>query len=114
MTMPQPPCVRAHFFVCTNRRPDGHPLPSCGAWGSAGVFEAFTRELARRGYPAGLKVTATGCLTPCQQGPNVVVYPEGVWYAGVTPADVPELLAAHGDGAGVVERLLLPPEVRVS
>lgn len=106
--------IQAHFFVCTNRRSNGHPLPSCGARGSVGVFEAFTEELARRGYPVGIKVTAAGCLTPCQSGPNVVVYPAGVWYAGVTPADVPELLAAHEDGRGVVERLRLPPEVRVS
>ncbi len=112
--MPPPLRVRAHFFVCTNRRPDGHPLPSCGARDSADVFEAFTRELARRGYPSGVKATATGCLTPCQSGPNVVVYPEGIWYAGVTPADVPALLAAHLDGAGNVERLLLSEEVRVS
>ena len=112
--MPQTPRVRFHFLVCTNRRQDGHPLPSCGARGSSAVFEAFTRELARRGYPAGVKATAAGCLTPCQQGPNVIVYPEGTWYAGVTPADVPALLAAHLDGIGDVARLLLPPEVRVS
>lgn len=107
------PRVCAHFLVCTNRRPDGHPLPSCGARGSMAVFETFTQELARRGYPAGVKVTATGCLTPCQQGPNVVVYPQGIWYQGVTPSDVPELLAAHVDGGELVTRLLLPEEVRV-
>lgn len=108
------PRVRAHFLVCTNQRPDGHPLPSCGTRGSAAVFEEFTRELARRGYPSGVKATATSCLTPCQNGPNVVVYPQGVWYAGVRPLDVPELLAAHLDNGTVVKRLLLPEEVRVS
>ena len=106
--------VCAHFFVCVNDRPDDHPLPSCGRRGGGLVYEAFTRELARRGYPAGLKVTLTGCLTPCQHGPNVVVYPEGVWYANVTPGDVGELLAAHAHGTGPVSRLELPEEVRVS
>jgi (2Fe-2S) ferredoxin len=114
VTLPKTPRVRAHFLVCTNRRPDGHPLPSCGARGSQSIFDAFTQELARRGYPSGLKVTAAGCLTPCQQGPNVVVYPEGTWYAGVSPADVPEIVAAHCEGTGCVERLLLPDEVRVT
>lgn len=108
------PRVHVHFLVCTNHRPDDHPLPSCGARGSMTVFEAFTRELAQRGYPAGVKVTATDCLTPCQHGPNVMVYPHGLWYAGVTPSDVPELLAAHLDGTGSIERLLLPEEVRVA
>ncbi|MDQ2800388.1 MAG: (2Fe-2S) ferredoxin domain-containing protein [Armatimonadota bacterium] len=108
------PRVFAHFLVCTNRRPHDHPLPSCGARGSMTLFEAFTRALAERGYPSGVKVTATGCLTPCRQGPNVVVYPEGIWYRGVTPTDVPEILTAHLDGDEPVTRLLLPEEVRVS
>ena len=112
--MSQAPRPRVHYFVCTNRRPDGHPLPSCGARGSESVFEAFTQELARRGFPSEVKVTATCCLTPCQHGPSVVVYPEGAWYAGVTSSDVPALLASHLDGRGNVERLLLPAEVRVS
>ncbi len=105
--------VTLHFFVCTNCRPEGHPLPSCGRRGGAGVYEAFQQELARRGWPPGVKVTPTGCLTPCQCGPNVVVYPETVWYAGVAPSDVPELVAAHLDHATRVERLLLPAEIRL-
>jgi (2Fe-2S) ferredoxin len=108
------PRVHTHFLVCTNTRPDGHPLPSCGPRGGGAVFAAFTRELAQRGFPKGVKVTATGCLTPCQHGPNVVVYPEGVWYAGVNTADVPALLAAHLDGVGDVRALRLPEEVQVT
>ena len=34
-----------------------------------------------------------------------MVYPEGVWYSGVTPADVPELVASHF-GQGVPVRRL--------
>ena len=114
MTNPLPETARVHhhFFVCTNRRPDGHPLPSCGGRGGD-VYEAFLGEIARRGYPHGLKVTATGCLTPCQCGPNVVVYPRGIWYAGVAVADVAEIVAAHVDQEASVARLRLPPEVRL-
>ena len=108
------PRVHTHFLVCTNARPAGHPLPSCAPRGGAAVYAAFTRELARRGFPHGVKVTATGCLTPCQHGPNVVVYPEGIWYANVRAADVPRLLAAHLDGVGDVSALLLPETVQVT
>jgi (2Fe-2S) ferredoxin len=73
----------------------------------------FAQELAQRGYPAGVKATATGCLTPCQHGPNVVVYPAGIWYCGVTQADVREIIAAHLDLETVVERLLMPSSVRL-
>jgi (2Fe-2S) ferredoxin len=51
-------------------------------------------------------VTACGCLGPCFDGPNIVVYPEGIWYAGVTLADVPELVASHMLAGRPVSRLV--------
>jgi (2Fe-2S) ferredoxin len=37
----------------------------------------------------------------------VVVYPEGVWYGGVTAADVPEIVESHLVNGKPVERLRL-------
>ncbi len=108
------PNITHHFFVCTNARPDGHPLPSCAPRGGAAVYAAFAKELAKRGYPAGVKVTASGCLTPCNHGPNVVVYPAGDWYANVAAADVSTLLAAVLDGVGTAEHLRLPGGVQLT
>jgi (2Fe-2S) ferredoxin len=34
------------------------------------------------------------------------VYPDGVWYAHVTPADVPEIIASHLKGGIPVARLV--------
>jgi len=104
---------RVHFFVCVNERPAGSPLPCCAARGSASLLAAFQAEHARRGWPRGVKVSGSTCLTSCQCGPTVVAYPEGTWYGGVSEADVPELFDAHVSGAGPVSRLLLPPGVRV-
>jgi (2Fe-2S) ferredoxin/predicted O-methyltransferase YrrM len=42
----------------------------------------------------------------CEHGPNLVVYPEGVWYSGVTPAHVPEIVHSHFEQATPVERLV--------
>ena len=104
---------RVHFFVCTNERPPTSPLPCCALRGSRKLLEAFQAEQARRRWPRGLKVSGSTCLTACQYGPTVVVYPEGIWYSGVTEADIPELFDAHLLGKGPVKRLLLPPHVRV-
>jgi (2Fe-2S) ferredoxin len=41
---------------------------------------------------------------------TVVVYPEGVWYGHVTPADVDEIIDEHIVGGRVVERLRIPAE----
>ncbi|MCW3060372.1 MAG: putative ferredoxin [Capsulimonas sp.] len=94
-------------------RPEDSPLSSCGPRGGSAIADAFRAAIARRGWPAGVKVTATGCLTPCLIGPNLVVYPEGVWYSGVSPNDVEEIVATHLDRGAVVERLLMPKEARL-
>jgi (2Fe-2S) ferredoxin len=44
------------------------------------------RELLARGA-LDVLVTNCGCLGPCFDGPNAVVYPDGVWYAGLAPDD---------------------------
>jgi len=61
--------------------------------------------------PDGIAITYSGCLGPCDQGPNVVVYPEAVLYSGVTVADVPVIFEEHLLGGTPVERLAVnrPP-----
>ena len=53
---------------------------------------AVQQELIVRGVAA--RVTACGCLGPCFDGPNAVVYPDGVWYGGLT-ADDAAAIAEH-------------------
>lgn len=69
----------------------------------AALQQAVTTHPALCGSVA---VTPCGCLGPCFDGPNLVVYPDGVWYAGVTPADVAELVERHLVAGEVVERLV--------
>jgi (2Fe-2S) ferredoxin len=69
--------------------------------------EAFKVELARRGLKGIVRANKSGCLDACAHGPTVVVYPEGVWYGGVTVADVPEIVERHLVGGEPVERLRL-------
>lgn len=95
-----------HFLVCMNQRPAGHPRGSCGGSGASSVFEAFQSELEERGR-FDVLLTGTYCMGPCDQGPTVVAYPEGIWYVKVTPEDVAELLDSHLDNRGPVERLQL-------
>ncbi len=96
---------RYHVFVCENRRPDGDPRGSCGAKGSAAVREALKEELKRRGLKGTVRANSARCLDACAFGASVVVYPEGVWYGGVTAADVPEIVESHLVQGRPVERL---------
>ena len=78
------PKIERHFFVCTNARPIGGK-PSCGARGAAEVLTALQEGLGKHPELWGkVAVTPSGCLGPCFEGPTVVVYPEAVWYVGVT------------------------------
>jgi (2Fe-2S) ferredoxin len=96
-----------HVFVCENRRPDGHPRGCCAGAGGTEVKEALKAALKARGLQARIRANSAGCLDACEQGPAMVVYPEGVWYGHVTPADVPEIVEKHLVGGVPVERLLL-------
>ena len=55
-----------------------------------------------------MRANTAGCLDACAYGPTVVVYPEGVWYGGVRPEDVPEIVERHLMGGEPVVRLLIP------
>jgi (2Fe-2S) ferredoxin/SAM-dependent methyltransferase len=92
-----------HVYVCDQKKPEG--MPSCTANGSLRVIDALRRELAEQGVAASVQVTTCGSLGLCDRGPNLVVYPEGVWYSRVRPEDVPEIVREHLRGGRVVERL---------
>jgi (2Fe-2S) ferredoxin len=57
---------------------------------------ALNMDLIERGVqPGEVLVTGTTCLGPCEQGPNVVVYPTGTWYSQVKDSDVAVILDEH-------------------
>jgi (2Fe-2S) ferredoxin len=98
--------IERHFFVCENARPAGGK-PSCGARGSGAITTALQEGLGRHPELWGrIAITATGCLGPCFEGPTIVVYPEAVWYAGVTVGDVAEIVESHMRNGVPVARLL--------
>jgi (2Fe-2S) ferredoxin len=78
------------LFVCTNHNASGKP--ACGKRGGEELMAAVQQELIARGVTA--RVTACGCLGPCFDGPNAVVYPEGIWYGELGVEDA-SALADH-------------------
>jgi (2Fe-2S) ferredoxin len=102
--------IRHHVFVCSGK--------SCSARDSAEVKLAFERELTARGILMGQakkgknpkgSIVLTECASVgfCAIGAAVMVYPDGVWYAQVRAADVPEIIESHLISGRVVERLAL-------
>ena len=48
----------------------------------------FKKKLAERGLKGKVRANRAGCLDQCEHGPNIVVYPEGVWYGNVTASEI--------------------------
>ena len=81
-----------YVLVCQN--------VDCKARGSGEILE----ELAERLKGTDVHVKPYMCFGACQAGPNIVIYPEKVWYSDVKRGDV-EAIAAHAKGGPPVERL---------
>lgn len=102
------PKFQRHIFVCANQREEGHPRGSCDPTGEAVLQKLFKKTLAEHGIRGDIvRANKSGCLDQCEHGPTVVVYPEAVWYGGVTPADVGEIVASHIVGGKPVDRLII-------
>jgi len=66
---------------------------TCGrASGSLGIIEALGRELDRRGLGDTVGMEVTGCHGFCELEPNVVIFPEGIYYARLKPEDIPSII----------------------
>ena len=102
------PKFQRHIFTCINERPAGSPRGCCTEKGSADVAEAFKRQLHEAGLRRIVRANKAGCLDQCSRGTTVVVYPEGVWYGGVSVTDVDEIIKRHIIGGEVVYRLVIP------
>jgi len=98
-----------HVFVCTNTRDAEADMPSCGVNGGADLLASLLGERARRGLYREIFITETRCLGICPTaGATIVVYPEAVWYVGVSARDAHELFEEHLVGGRPVARLRDP------
>ena len=85
------PC--SYVLVCQNE--------DCKQRGSAELLESLKDKLKSS---SDVEVRPYMCFGGCQAGPNIVLYPQKVWYDGVRRGDVDDI-AAHAQGGAPVERL---------
>lgn len=101
---------KAHVFFCTNQRENGKAC--CGSHCSpkgAEEITHFAKEWVRtRGLKGvgGIRVSSAGCMGRCDEGPVLVVYPQGAWYTYASREDVEEIFDSIVSGRQV-KRLLL-------
>jgi len=95
---------RYHAYVCTQEKPEG--MACCSASGSTAVLDALRAEIGKAGLGDEVQVTTCGSLGLCERGPNMVVYPGGVWYSKIRVEDVAEIVRGHFGEGKPIARLL--------
>lgn len=96
-----------HLFVCHNQRAEGKPC--CADYDSAHArdyLKARCKTLGIHGE-GQVRINQAGCLGRCEQGPVLVIYPEGTWYTWVDEQDLDEIISQHLQQGQIVKRLLL-------
>jgi (2Fe-2S) ferredoxin len=91
-----------HVFVCTTGG-------TCPHQGSLQVHAFLKEAVAKAGLKGRVRINHAGCLDQCGHGPNLVIYPEGIWYSHVTREEAESIFTQHILGGKPVEHLLFRP-----
>lgn len=80
---------------------------TCGqARGSLKVIEALKKAIRAEGLEERVKLRITGCHGFCEAEPNIIIYPDGIFYQKLTPADVRTIIKETVIEGKIVEKLL--------
>lgn len=82
------PSYRHQVTVCRG--------PRCSARGAEETWTALADGLTQRGLKNTMVLMcAATCMYPCNQAPVIAVQPDDIWYGGILPDHVDELIENH-------------------
>src|SRR5450759_1011250 len=90
------PKFEKYVFVCVNERPSGERV-SCGAtFCGKELSEKLKVAVKAAGKSGKVRVSKSKCLDVCEEGANVLIYPDNLWLNHVDLTDIPAILAKLG------------------
>lgn len=90
---------RTHVLVCVD--------PECLSKGAHDILDALNDELVANGLIDEVQVLETSRIGACSQGPEMMVYPEGVHYAGMSTDDIPYIVEEHFLKGRIAKKFIL-------
>ena len=85
-----------YIFVCSND--SGGKTRSCADGNSSLIRTMLKKEVGRRGWRKQVRVSpSSGCMGRCSIGPNVMIYPQKIWFSGVSPNDIGQIVSKIED-----------------
>lgn len=107
------PYYEHHVFFCLNVREAQNGVPArqcCGGEAATSAQQHAKKRIKQLGLsqPGKVRINQAGCLERCEQGPCLVVYPQGTWYTYLDNSDIDAIIDEHLLGGTIVERLQLP------
>ena len=97
-----------HIFICENSRASGHPRGCCQEKEGSKIKMMFKDEIVKNDLVGKVRANGSACLDFCEQGPTIVIYPEGVWYRINNPEkDVKDIIKEHIIEDNIVKRCLI-------
>lgn len=86
-------------FVCTHERSSG-PRVSCGNRGGADLRTRLKELVKEHGLSDRIRISASGCMDLCEEGPNLMVVPDNTWICGASPEDAERIFEEIRAGVG--------------
>lgn len=98
-------------FIDESATYDEHHILICGGTGchsckSEELANELNRILSEKGINENIKTVFTGCFGLCESGPNIVIYPEGVFYSHLEKSDIKRIVEEHLINGNICRDLL--------
>lgn len=81
------------IFVCTNRRSDAERV-CCAEGGACALRDRLKAMVKARRLNSRIRVSQSGCMDKCEEGPNIMIFPDNVWLSRVRAEDLETILDA--------------------